>query len=82
LIIPSHSMFAPSKENLFSGKLAAAENWYCADLLGLANFSGTPSITIPTYKNKENNFGLNINAKRMCDTTLLNAAFTIEKLFE
>jgi aspartyl-tRNA(Asn)/glutamyl-tRNA(Gln) amidotransferase subunit A len=26
LIIPSHSMFAPSKENLFSGKLAAAEN--------------------------------------------------------
>jgi aspartyl-tRNA(Asn)/glutamyl-tRNA(Gln) amidotransferase subunit A len=79
--MPSHSMFAPKIDDLSNGSLIDEKKWYVADLLNLANFAGTPSITIPVYKNGVKNFGLNINAKQFDDQKLLDIAYTIEELF-
>ncbi|MDR2829270.1 MAG: Asp-tRNA(Asn)/Glu-tRNA(Gln) amidotransferase subunit GatA [Mycoplasmataceae bacterium] len=81
LITPSHSMFASTKETLMNGSFNGPENWYAADLLNLANFAGAPSITIPTYCHKDENFGININGKSGTDKAILDIAYTLEDLF-
>ncbi|WP_031488928.1 amidase family protein [Ureaplasma canigenitalium] len=50
------------------------------DLLQIANFGGLPSITIPFLKLHNGNIGLNISGKHLNDQTVLNAAYTIEKM--
>jgi Asp-tRNA(Asn)/Glu-tRNA(Gln) amidotransferase A subunit family amidase len=51
------------------------------DLMNLANFAGSPSITIPTHKDNDKNFGLNINTKAFFDQTAINCALTLELFF-
>jgi Asp-tRNA(Asn)/Glu-tRNA(Gln) amidotransferase A subunit family amidase len=74
-------MFASTKETLMNGSFNGPENWYAADLLNLANFAGAPSITIPTYCHKDENFGININGKSGTDKAILDIAYTLEDLF-
>jgi Asp-tRNA(Asn)/Glu-tRNA(Gln) amidotransferase A subunit family amidase len=74
-------MFAPMKEKLINGSFNTSNNWYVADLLNLANFAGTPSITITTHHNQDENFGININGKTGHDKSILNIAYTLENLF-
>jgi Asp-tRNA(Asn)/Glu-tRNA(Gln) amidotransferase A subunit family amidase len=74
-------MFAPTKEGLMNGSFSAHDGWYVADLLNLANFAGAPSITIPTYHNNDENFGININGKAGNDKSILDIAYTLENLF-
>jgi len=81
LIIPSHSFFAPTLKDI-QEKNIDWKKWLVNNLLCLANLNGSPSITIPTYKNGADNFGLNINTKIFEDQKLINIALTLEELFE
>ncbi|GMO15372.1 MAG: amidase family protein [Mycoplasmoidaceae bacterium] len=82
LITPGSSMFAPTIKQLKDKTFNKPQDWYVTDLLCLANFAGTPSLSLPTYINKEKNFGININAKQYSDNDLLNIGYTIESLLK
>jgi aspartyl-tRNA(Asn)/glutamyl-tRNA(Gln) amidotransferase subunit A len=51
------------------------------DLLKLANFAGTPSITIPVKTNSLP-FGINLNTKLFQDQKVLDIAYTIEEVLD
>jgi aspartyl-tRNA(Asn)/glutamyl-tRNA(Gln) amidotransferase subunit A len=73
------STVAPSIQDVQSQKFSAS---YADDLLCIANFGGTPSITIPYKKVDGLPFGLNFNCKLFEDQKLFNVALTFEEIFE
>lgn len=52
------------------------------DVQVLANFAGTPSITIPCGFINKLPIGLNLNCQKLKDQQLLNIALTLEELFD
>jgi aspartyl-tRNA(Asn)/glutamyl-tRNA(Gln) amidotransferase subunit A len=51
-------------------------------LLCLANFAGTPSITIPFPNIGKMPWGINLNCKAFEDKKLLDISFSLENIFE
>ncbi|MDR0674874.1 MAG: aspartyl/glutamyl-tRNA amidotransferase subunit A [Mycoplasmataceae bacterium] len=58
-------------------KTTAADDFLC-----IANFAGTPSISIPYCKIDNFPWGINLNCKQFADQSLFNIAYTIETQFE
>jgi aspartyl-tRNA(Asn)/glutamyl-tRNA(Gln) amidotransferase subunit A len=73
------SNVAPAIADVLNGESIST---YADDLMCLANFAGTPSITIPYCKVGGLPLGLNFNCKKFEDQKLLNIAYTFEQLFE
>lgn len=79
LLIPGASSIAPTIEFI---KSKTKHTTYADLLLILANFAGSPSITINCGYVKKLPFGLNFNCKQFEDQKLLNIAYTMENVFE
>ncbi|AVN60843.1 amidase family protein [Mesoplasma florum] len=78
LIIPPTDNVAPLIEER---KIKVSpEKEYLSDILTLANFNGSPSITIPFVKEEKLGIGININAKPKEDLLCLQAAKLLEDI--
>ncbi|AVN60181.1 Asp-tRNA(Asn)/Glu-tRNA(Gln) amidotransferase GatCAB subunit A [Mesoplasma entomophilum] len=78
LIIPPTDKVAPLiEETKIKSK---PEKEYLNDILTLANFNGSPSITIPFLKEGKLGIGININAKPKEDLLCLQAAKMLEDI--
>ena len=80
-IIPSASSIAPKIDDVKNKKYSSN---LADDLLQLANFGSSPSITIPVgfSKIEKMPFGININTKRFEDQKMFNIALTLENIFK
>ncbi len=79
LLIPSASFVAPTLEDTFADTVKTS---HADDCLILANFAGTPSITIPAGNYNGLPYGININCKQKQDQTMFDIAATIETILE
>ncbi|WEK83276.1 MAG: Asp-tRNA(Asn)/Glu-tRNA(Gln) amidotransferase GatCAB subunit A [Mycoplasma sp.] len=80
LILPGASSTA---HNINDTVNKTAQTTLADDLLQLANFAASPSITIPYQKAKNNlPFGLNLNCRINHDQKLLNIALSLEEIFD
>jgi aspartyl-tRNA(Asn)/glutamyl-tRNA(Gln) amidotransferase subunit A len=70
---------APSYQDVIDGK---SKSTYNDDLQILANFSGSPSITIPCGFINKMPIGININCLPFADQQLLNIALTLEEIID
>lgn len=70
---------APSYQDVIEGK---SKSTYNDDLQILANFSGSPSITIPCGFINKMPIGININCLPFTDQQLLNIALTLEEIID
>lgn len=77
LLAPATSSCAPllqgANTNVLSNSHLIAENY-----MVLANFAGTPSITVPTFKVKGLPHGVNLTCKVEDEATMFNMALAIE----
>lgn len=78
LIIPPIDKIAPLISEIKSKSLS--EKQYLDDILTLANFNGSPSITIPFIKEGKLGIGINLNANPKNDLLCLQAAKMFEDL--
>ncbi|ATZ20690.1 Asp-tRNA(Asn)/Glu-tRNA(Gln) amidotransferase subunit GatA [Mesoplasma coleopterae] len=78
LIIPPTDKIAPLIEE--TKIKSTPEKEYLSDILTLANFNGSPSITIPFLKEGKLGIGININAKPKEDLLCLQAAKMLEDI--
>ncbi|ATI73117.1 amidase family protein [Mesoplasma florum] len=78
LIIPPTDNVAPLIEERKVN--VSPEKEYLSDILTLANFNGSPSITIPFVKEGKLGIGININAKPKEDLLCLQAAKLLEDI--
>ncbi|AAT75518.1 Glu-tRNA amidotransferase subunit A [Mesoplasma florum L1] len=78
LIIPPTDNVAPLIEERKIN--VSPEKEYLSDILTLANFNGSPSITIPFVKEGKLGIGININAKPKEDLLCLQAAKLLEDI--
>ncbi|ATZ21372.1 amidase family protein [Mesoplasma tabanidae] len=78
LIIPPTDKIAPLIEDLKTNSNSETE--YLNDILTLANFNGSPSITIPFLKEGKLGIGININTKPKQDLLCLQAAKVLEDI--
>ncbi|ATQ35321.1 aspartyl/glutamyl-tRNA amidotransferase subunit A [Mesoplasma entomophilum] len=78
LIIPPTDKVAPLIEE--TKIKSTPEKEYLNDILTLANFNGSPSITIPFLKEGKLGIGININAKPKEDLLCLQAAKMLEDI--
>ncbi|AVN62207.1 amidase family protein [Mesoplasma coleopterae] len=78
LIIPPTDKIAPLIEE--TKIKSTPEKEYLSDILTLANFNGSPSITIPFLKEGKLGIGININAKPKDDLLCLQAAKMLEDI--
>ncbi|ASZ08920.1 Asp-tRNA(Asn)/Glu-tRNA(Gln) amidotransferase GatCAB subunit A [Mesoplasma chauliocola] len=78
LIIPPTDKVAPLISELKNEKTEGKE--YLDDILTLANFNGSPSITIPFLKENKLGIGINLNAKPKNDLLCLQAAKLLEDI--
>ncbi|AVN63531.1 Asp-tRNA(Asn)/Glu-tRNA(Gln) amidotransferase GatCAB subunit A [Mesoplasma florum] len=78
LIIPPTDNVAPLIEERKIN--VSSEKEYLSDILTLANFNGSPSITIPFVKEGKLGIGININTKPKEDLLCLQAAKLLEDI--
>ncbi|MCF0227966.1 MAG: Asp-tRNA(Asn)/Glu-tRNA(Gln) amidotransferase subunit GatA, partial [Malacoplasma sp.] len=79
IILPSASSTAPLIKD--EEQLDKSTSSITDDFLELANFLGSPSITIPYCFVNKLPFGININTKKFKDQEALNIALTLEEMF-
>jgi aspartyl-tRNA(Asn)/glutamyl-tRNA(Gln) amidotransferase subunit A len=77
ILIPGASMIAPKVTDVHNPK---GESSNADNLLCIANFAGSPSISIPFKKVDGFPWGINLNCKQFKDQDLLNIAHTLEAI--
>lgn len=77
-IFPTISSIAPKIEDVITHKYKPT---LCDDLNEIANFAGSPSISIPTGFVNNMPVGIEINTKKFNEQKLINIAYTLEGIF-
>ncbi|WP_434329036.1 amidase family protein [Mycoplasma capricolum] len=80
LLLPPSLSIAPLIEEITNSNKKSHEKDFIDNILVLANFTGTPSITIPFFEIKNMPVGINITTKVKTDLLTLQAAKLLENI--
>ncbi|SRX61844.1 Asp-tRNA(Asn)/Glu-tRNA(Gln) amidotransferase subunit GatA [Mycoplasma mycoides subsp. capri] len=80
LLLPPSPSIAPLIEEINNPNKKSQEKDFIENILVLANFTGSPSITIPFFKTKNMPVGINITTKVKTDLLTLQAAKLLENI--
>lgn len=80
LLLPPSPFIAPLIEEINNPNKKSQEKDFIENILVLANFTGSPSITIPFFKTKNMPVGINITTKVKTDLLTLQAAKLLENI--